>query len=473
MNDRDSEIIRGILIERGFVFTPNVEDADIILFNTCSVRAHAEERVYGKLGMLKVMKKERPEIIFGVLGCMAQNYKEEIFKKVPHVDLVCGTGNIYELPDLLEKLLNDRDKFVHRSFNIEILRCAQNDRRKCHSDPECNEGEESKYIAVNRTERPDGVKSDDYREGSIRTYVTIMEGCDNFCSYCIVPYVRGREKSRQPEDILREISDLAQRGFKEVTLLGQNVNSYGRGLDVDTDFVRLLEKVNDIDGIERIRFITNHPKDAGVELFRAMAELPKVCEHIHLPVQSGSDRILKAMNRGYSAGDYRRLIEELRKLVPGCSITTDIIVGFPGEEKGDFQETYRLMKDHGGFDSAFIFKYSPRRRSAAWHLEDDVPREVKEERNQILLELQEEITLEKNKNLIGKVAEVLVEEKGRRSGPVLQDAGKDGNSVWKGRTRTNKKVVFSNEDEDLQGSLVEVKIVDIKKETLLGTKNVV
>ena len=465
MNDRDSEIIKGMLIERGVVFTLNIEEADVILFNTCSVRAHAEERVWGKLGMLKALKKERPEIIFGVLGCMAQNYKEAIFKKVPYVDLICGTGNIYELPDLLEKLLNDRDKFMHRSFNIEILRCAQNDRRKCHSDLECNEGEESKYIAVNRTERPDGVKSVDYREGSIRTYVTIMEGCDNFCSYCIVPYVRGREKSRRPEDILREISDLAQRGFKEVTLLGQNVNSYGRGLDVEVDFVCLLEKVNDIDGIERIRFVTNHPKDADVRLFRTMAELPKVCEHIHLPVQSGSDRILKAMNRGYEAEDYRRIVESLRKWVPGCSITTDIIVGFPGEDERDFQDTYELMKDIE-FDSAFIFKYSPRKGSGAWDFKDDVAREVKEERNRILLELQDRIALEKNGRLIGETVEVLVEKKGRNK-------GEGDYPVWKGRSRTNKKVAFCDGDGDLYGELVEVKIAGVEKETLLGVKNMV
>ncbi len=434
MNDRDSEIIKGMLIERGFVFTINIEEADVILFNTCSVREHAEERVWGKLGMLKGLKEERPGVIFGVLGCMAQNYKEAIFKKAPYVDLVCGTGNIYELPDLLEKLLNDRDK----------------------------------YIAVDRLERPDrdnGTGAINYREGSIRTYVTIMEGCDNFCSYCIVPYVRGREKSRYPEDILSEIRGLAQRGFKEVTLLGQNVNSYGRGLDAGIDFTGLLKMVNGVDGIVRVRFVTNHPKDAGVQLFQVMAELPKVCEHIHLPVQSGSDRILKAMNRGYKAEDYRRRVEDLRKWVPGCSITTDIIVGFPGEEERDFQDTHELIKDIG-FDSAFIFKYSPRKGSGAWDFKDDVPREVKEERNQILLELQDKIALEKNGRLIGETVEVLVEKKGRNKG--------EGDCpVWKGRSRTNKKVAFCDGDGDLYGELVEVKIAGVEKETLLGVKNMV
>ena len=371
MNMRDSEIILGMLQKQGYKQARQIEEADVILFNTCSVRQHAEERVWGQVGMLNHAKRK----IIGLIGCMAQNYQDEILRRLPHVDFVCGPANIYDIPDLLEKVARE---------NVQLL-------------------------AVDRIKRP--LYTDcSFRTNNLKAYVSIMYGCNNFCSYCIVPYVRGRERSRPLRHILDEVKDLAGRKLKEIILLGQNVNSYGKDLRGKINFVKLLEKLDKIKSIERIRFVTSHPKDASKELFQAMRDLPKVCEHLHLPLQSGCDKILKLMNRKYTLGNYLKLIDYLRNLIPDCSITTDIIVGFPGESEADFEKTSQAMKKIQ-FDKAFIFKYSPRPKTKAAELKDDVPLEVKKQRNQALLRLQEEISLKRNREPLGASLDILAENK--------------------------------------------------------------
>ncbi len=358
MNEYDSEVIKSGFLQRGYLFTEQPEEADIILFNGCSVREHAEQRLWGNLEKLKRLKEKKPELIFGILGCIAQSHKGNIFKRFPFVNFVCGPRNFPEIFEHIEKL-NSRTRILaidkeERDFEDFHLTCT----------PDVQVGWKS------------------------RGYVLIMSGCNNFCSYCVVPYLRGREKSRKIEDILTEVRMLAGNGCREITLLGQNVNSY------KNDFVKLLEEVNKIDGIEKISFTTSHPKDASEELFKAMRDLSKVDKYLHLPFQSGSNRILKLMRRGYRREGYLSLIEKLRKILPECKLSTDVIVGFPGESEEDFQQTKELMQEVK-FDNAFIFKYSPRPGTAAAKIEDDVPIEVKKERNQILLELQKEIREEK------------------------------------------------------------------------------
>lgn len=407
MNLRDSEFVAGLLLESGFKKTDSVDKADVILFNSCSVRKHAEDRLFSNIAALKKLKSKRPDIIIGLIGCTAQNYKDKAIERAPLVDLVCGPGNEGDLPHLIKAIAKNR--------------CP--------------------IIATNKVneKRPEAFPK--YRDGGFKALVSIGEGCDNFCSYCIVPYVRGRERSRDAKDIIREVKDLAARGFKEITLLGQNVNSYGH----KTDFVSLLGRLNKVEGIERIRFMTSHPKDASLELFKAMRSLDKVCEHLHLPLQSGSDRILKLMNRKYTRKKYVKLIAEYKKLVPSGSVTTDIIVGFPSESERDFQDTIKAMKEIG-LDSAFLFKYSPRPPAKSAKLKDSVPKDVKEKRLKALLELQAGISQRRNDSARGKVFEVLVD-----------GVSKKDTSVLTGRTRTNKIVVF-NGWKELVGRLVKVKI---------------
>ncbi len=359
MNDRDSEIIYGLFMERGWKIAESVEDADCILFNTCSVRHHAEQRAYSNMGMLAKLKRRRPGVILGFTGCTAEKDKDVVIKRLPHVDLVAGPGEIYNIPDYIEGLMKNRKKIV----------------------------------AAGKLERPDR-ENPSYRGNKTGTYVSISEGCDNFCSYCIVPYVRGRQRSRKKELIIEEVKSASEMGVKEITLLGQNVNSYGNDLKDGQNFMTLLEEVHAIDGIKRIRFVTSHPKDTKEALFQTMRDLPKVYKHLHLPLQSGSAKILKAMKRGYSPEHYLGLIDGLRKYIPDCNITTDIIVGFHGEEDSDFEETYSIMKKIG-FDSAYIFKYSPRPPAESSRLADDVLPEVKKERHARLLELQKEISRRK------------------------------------------------------------------------------
>lgn len=405
MNVADSERMAGTLVRSGYELVKDEKSADVVLLNTCSVRALAEEKVFSKLGELGRRKKEG--LVIGVVGCMAQQYGDGIFKRAPYVDLVCGTYRFHKIGELV------REAAARQVVDIE---CLEDD-------------------ALDGSKR---------RGSSVCAWVPIMRGCNNRCSYCVVPYVRGPERSRPLEEIIDEISGLPH---KEITLLGQNVNSYKSS----ADFVGLLQEVNKIEGLERIRFVTSHPKDASTELFKAIRELDKVCEYLHLPIQSGSNRILERMNREYTKEHYLRLISFL----PDIALSADIIVGFPGETEEDFQDTLQLMKDVE-FDSAFIFKYSPRPGTPAAKFIDDVPLEVKKERNQRLLKLQDEISLKKNKRSIGTEVEVLVE-----------GISKNNKDRLMGRTRRNKIVVFSGTD-DLTGKLVKVKIVDATAHTLYG-----
>jgi len=424
MNKLDAELSLGLLQEEGYKIVDKVDDANVILFNTCSVRQHAEDKVYSHLGALKTLKKRHPEVIVGVLGCMAQKDGEAIFKRMPHVDLVCGTRMFSRLPEMLLKIRN------HGSHVLAI--------------------EEDQIVNVKRAVT--------YRPNFYQAFVTVMRGCDNYCSYCIVPYVRGREISRTIADVKEEAQSLVSNGCREVTLLGQNINSYGKGLRGNVTLGYLLTELNEIDGLDRIRFVTSHPADMSRDLIRTISRLEKVCEYLHMPAQSGSDDILKRMRRGYTAGYYRDLISYARELIPHLTVASDFIVGFPGETEEDFQETVRLMEDIR-FQNCFIFKYSPRTGTKAAELKDDVPDEKKRARNMKLLELQKKISLEENTKMIGKKVEVLVE-----------GASKSDPNRLSGRTRQNHIVVF-NGSQDLVGKLVGVVIHEVTDLTLFGKVN--
>lgn len=412
MNVSDSDKMKGILLKEGYTLVESEKDADIILLNTCSVRELAEQKVWSKLG--EYHNKEGRKIL-GLTGCMAQRYGDKIFEKAPYVNLVCGTYRFHKIGQLLEKVLEGK-RIV---------------------DVEPNEEDLDKTVVTRRN-------------NPVCAFVPISRGCNNRCSYCVVPYVRGPERNRPVAEIVDEVKNL---GCKEVTLLGQNVNSYRDG---ENRFIDLLKELNRIEGLERIRFVTSHPKDAGTDLFMAMAELDKVCEALHLPIQSGSNRILERMNRGYTREGYIELVHKLRQIVPHVAISTDIIVGFPGETEEDFQDTYSLMEEIG-FDSAFIFKYSPRPGTPAESFQDDVPIEVKRHRHQCLLKLQDDISLKKNMALIGNVLEVLIE-----------GISKNNKNRLMGRTRTNKIVNTDYNNLDLIGRLVNVEIIDVGPHALRG-----
>lgn len=419
MNELDSEFMMGDLLARGFRRADSDSEADVVLLNTCCVRAMPERKALGKMGLLAKMKRERPDLVLGICGCMAQKRKETLFERMPFLDIVCGPGQIGQLAEMVVSVRRTRAKEIH----IEEDAAGKLDFRKAS------------------------------RKGAIKALVSIMRGCDNYCSYCVVPYVRGSEQSRPPEQILAEIEDLAGKGYKEVTLLGQNVNSYGRGFAASYDLVDLLEQVNAIPGIQRIRFVTSHPKDVSLRLMEGMARLEKVCEHLHFPLQSGSDRILDLMNRGYTVADYLRIVDALRAVIPDIALGTDIIVGFPTETEDDFRDTLEAMR-RIEYDSAFIFKYSTREGTAAAKFPDDVPLERKKKRNQALLELQERISLKKNQVWIGKEVEVLVEGPSKRNPNKLT-----------GRTRQNHIAVFEGGTE-LAGGLVHVTVAEVTALTL-------
>jgi tRNA-2-methylthio-N6-dimethylallyladenosine synthase len=463
MNERDSEEILGMLVAQGYRVAEREEDADVILLNTCSVRAHAEERAFGKMGLMQKLKRERPGLVLGILGCMAKAQRDDVFRRLPQVDLVAGPAEIYDLPDLLASVAERRQR--------------------------ARLGASARILAVDRKVRPlDRRPATDHRTGEITAFVTIMEGCDKKCAYCIVPTTRGQEVSRPLDEILDEIRQLAKAGYQQVTLLGQNVNSYGKrfpdgsgwvgpgrrrallqlsnppapGAAADSDapgaprlvdFPALLRAIDAKTPIERVRFTTSHPFDAHEELFRAMAECRSVCEFLHLPVQSGSDRILRAMRRGYTVDRYLDQIARLRQLVPDVALSTDIIVGFPGETDADVEATERLM-ERVRYDSAFVFKYSPRPGTEAAGWVDDVPQVVKERRNQAILELQARISREQLLTWVGREVEVLVEERNRRG----QLAGK---------TRRNTTVVVDGPDA-LIGELVRVRVVRVTDTTLVA-----
>ena len=423
MNERDTETIRGLLQQEGYGFTDHPEDADLILYNTCCVRENPERKVYGQVGQLQELKAKKPELIIGICGCMPQQQEELpiLLERLPHVDLFFGTHNIHRLPELLHRIYATGERVV------EIL----------------DDGGEP----------VEGLPA--LRNNDFKAFVTIMHGCNNFCSYCIVPYVRGRERSRTPEAILEEIRSLADRGVKEVTLLGQNVNSYGKDLKLDVDFADLLELINEVPGIRRIRFTTSHPKDISDKLIRQLGRLEKVCEHLHLPVQAGSNNVLKAMNRRYTREYYLEIVEKVRQEVPGISLTTDIMVGFPGESDADFADTLSLV-EKAKFDSAFTFIYSPRKGTPATEMPDQVPEEVKKERIYQLIELQNKVSLELNQALVGTQVEVLVE-----------GVSKSDSQMLTGKTRTAKTVVFPG-NQGLIGELVKVKITEAQTWSVVG-----
>ncbi|NLJ59775.1 MAG: tRNA (N6-isopentenyl adenosine(37)-C2)-methylthiotransferase MiaB [Firmicutes bacterium] len=427
MNEHDSEIIGGILEKRGLEATDSLDDADIIIFNTCCVRENPERKVYGRVAALKRLKLENPDLVVGICGCMTQQpgEAERIAKRLPHVDLVFGTMNIHELPELLDQV-----EAGHKAYRV-----WEGDLKSC--------GNIIEGLPIRRAP-------------GVSAWVSIIYGCNNFCSYCIVPYVRGRERSRRFEDIIAEVRKLGEEGFREVVLLGQNVNAYGRDCKDGRDFADLLHALDNTPGISRIRYMTSHPRDFTDKLICEIASSETVCEHFHLPLQAGSDRVLAAMNRGYTLERYLDLVHRIRQAVPGCSITTDLIVGFPGEDDNDFAETLRAVEEVR-FDSAFTFVYSPRRGTVAASMPNQVPDSVKSERIQKLVDVQNAITEEINGNLKGDVVEILVE-----------GTSKTNPSMLSGRTRTNKLVVFPPHPTVHKGDLVKVKIRKARAWTQLG-----
>ncbi len=416
MNERDSENIAGMLEGEGYVLSEERDSADVIILNTCSVRENADNRFFGQLGVVKKIKEKNPDAVVAVCGCMMQQERvvERIREKYRWVDILFGTMNIDEFPKLLHERLA--------------------------------EGSSKWSVSRSREEIAEGLPS--IRKYPFKSFVNIMNGCNNFCTYCIVPYTRGREVSRHPDHILEEIRTLAADGVKEVTLLGQNVNSYGKADGFDSDFADLVQRIEEVDGIQRIRFMTSHPKDMSDRLIRLFGESEKLCPHVHLPVQSGSSQLLKRMNRKYTKEHYLELVEKLRRVRPSIAITTDIIVGFPGETEEDFEETMDLVR-RVRFDSAFTFLYSIREGTPAAKYEDQIPEEQKHARFDRLVEELNRITAEKNAEHRDRIERVLIE------GP----SARGGEGICCGRTDSFKLVNFPC-DPSRAGSFADVKITD-------------
>jgi tRNA-2-methylthio-N6-dimethylallyladenosine synthase len=421
MNVSDSDKIISLLRPVGYVPVQDPAKADLIILNTCSVRAKAEQKVYNHLSEFKGLKRKRPSLLIGVGGCVAQQEGKRLLENVPHLNLVFGTHNLHLLPDM--------------------VRMAERGERTTETE------------FIDNETRLDLIPFEGETPGIAR-FVTVMQGCDNYCSYCVVPYVRGREISRRSSDIVHEISVMADKGVKEVTLLGQNVNSYGQKSSGEIDFVTLLHKVAAITGIERIRFTTSHPKDFSLSLIDCFANITKLCSHIHLPAQAGSNTVLAMMNRGYTREMYLDIITALKNVRPGIQITGDIIVGFPGESESDFQQTLALMEEVSYAD-VFSFSYSPRPGTKAAEYPENPGREEKQQRLTRLLSLQRQITLENNRKLLGSSQTILVEGKSRRGGQLF------------GRTTGNRVVNFSGE-ATLIGSFINVDIVRADQNSLLG-----
>lgn len=424
MNEHDTEVMAGILEEMGYQETADVNDADVILINTCAIRENAENKVFGEIGHLKPLKREKPDLILGICGCMAQEETvvNRILQKHPQVDLIFGTHNIHRLPQLLKEALFSKEMIV------EVW---------------SKEGD----IVENLPQS---------RHGHFQAWVNIMYGCDKFCTYCIVPYTRGKERSRHPEEIIEEVRDLARKGYQEITLLGQNVNAYGKDLQNPENYGlgNLMDEIRKI-GIPRVRFTTSHPKDFDDHLIEVLGKGGNLCEHIHLPVQSGNSDILKIMGRGYTRERYLDLFYKIKKAVPNASFTTDIIVGFPNETEEQFEDTLSLVRECR-FDGAYTFIYSPRAGTPAARMQDNVPMEVKKERLMRLNKLVDELAAESNARYQDQVVEVLVEGESRKNSEVLS-----------GHTRTNKVVNFRGPNS-LIGQLVNVKITDAKMWSLDG-----
>ena len=425
MNIADAERMEGVLGTLGYERIGEMQDADLILLNTCCVRETAEDKVYGKIGEIKHIKQQNPQLIFGITGCMAQKEGEALIKRAPHIDFVLGTGRVAELGNVVKQL---EDEQVHHFVDTTMDDAV----------------EAASRMPVER-------------EGTLSAWVPIMYGCNNFCTYCIVPYVRGRERSRRPEEILAEVRDAAAKGFKEVTLLGQNVNSYGNDREDGMSFAELLTEVDKVEGIERVRYMTSHPKDLSDAVIEAVRNGKHICEHFHLPVQYGTDHLLHRMNRKYTVAQYKALVERIREAVPNASITTDLIVGFPGETDEDFQGMLDFLREVR-YDAAYTFIYSRRSGTPAADMPDQIPEELKKERLHKLMDVQNEISLAINEKLVGSEAEVLVE------GPSRTDE-----SVWTGRTRTSKIVLWPYTGKEQPGELRKVNITQAQTWLLKGT----
>lgn len=422
MNISDAERMEGQLATLGYERTEDMARADLILLNTCCVRETAEDKVYGKIGEIKHIKRMNPALIFGITGCMAQKEGEALIRRAPHIDFVLGTNKVHELKATVRRLESAR-----RGPVVDVL--------------------------LGDAPLPEDVPIE--RTGRLSAWVPIMYGCNNFCTYCIVPYVRGREHSRRPEDVVREVEEAAAQGFKEITLLGQNVNSYGKDHKL-ASFAELLLMVDAVKGVERVRYMTSHPKDLSDAVIDAVRQGRHICPHFHLPVQHGSDRILQAMNRVYRKDAYRSLVERIRAAVPDASLTTDLIVGFPGETEEDFEELLDFLREIR-YDAAYTFLYSKRSGTPAAMMEEQVEDSVKKERLHRLMEVQNEISLEKNVALKGTVQEVLAEGTSRTD-----------EDVWTGRTGTNKIVLWRKKGQETEGDIVRVRITQPQTWVLKG-----
>ena len=422
MNISDAERMEGQLATLGYERTEDMARADLILLNTCCVRETAEDKVYGKIGEIKHIKRMNPALIFGITGCMAQKEGEALIRRAPHIDFVLGTNKVHELKATVRRLESAR-----RGPVVDVL--------------------------LGDAPLPENVPIE--RTGRLSAWVPIMYGCNNFCTYCIVPYVRGREHSRRPEDVVREVEEAAAQGFKEITLLGQNVNSYGKDHKL-ASFAELLLMVDAVKGVERVRYMTSHPKDLSDAVIDAVRQGRHICPHFHLPVQHGSDRILRAMNRVYRKDAYRSLVERIRSAVPDASLTTDLIVGFPSETEEDFGELLDFLREIR-YDAAYTFLYSKRSGTPAATMEAQVEDSVKKERLHRLMEVQNEISLEKNVALKGTVQEVLAEGTSRTD-----------EDVWTGRTGTNKIVLWRKKGHETEGDIVRVRITQPQTWVLKG-----
>jgi tRNA-2-methylthio-N6-dimethylallyladenosine synthase len=419
MNLADSELVAGILSAQGYGFTGDLADADVVLINTCAIRDNAEQRIRGRLGLIHAQKRRNPHLVVGVLGCMAGRLRERLIEEERLVDVIVGPDEYRKLPDLL-----------HRAFD----------------------GEKGIAVRLSRVETYEDIAP--LRTEGISAWIAVMRGCDKFCTFCVVPFTRGRERSRSIPSIVEEVRDLAARGFRDVTLLGQNVNSYS---DNGLDFAALLRAAAAVDPSVRIRFTTSHPQDMSESLIEAIGSMDNICKYIHLPVQSGSDGILAAMNRTYTVDAYLKLVEKIRRCLPGVSLTTDIISGFPGETEADHRMTVALMRQVE-YDGAYTFKYSPREHTRAWEMGDTVPEEVKGERVTEIVGIQQQISLSLNRRLVGTVQRVLVEGPSRKSAQELV-----------GRTNANRTLIFPRGGE-WPGEYVDIHVTRANSATLFGSR---
>ena len=466
MNERDSEQVADSLIARGYERVAHETEADVVLLNTCSVRDMADQKALGKMGMLGRIAKERPEVVFGFLGCMAQARGESLLKNLPHVDLVVGTQKFHRVADYVEGLVARKRGTKNREAHgphLNPLPQGEEDGKHLVGMQSTRHIDDLRFSIVDVSEESGSqstIRSQQLAPKQATAFVSIMQGCNMHCTFCIVPQTRGAERSRTIDEIVREVRDLVSRGVKEVTLLGQIVNLYGRHefpkIDDKSPFVQLLEAVHEIGGLERLRFTSPHPIGFRDDLIGALHRLPKLVEHVHLPLQSGSNKILKAMHRTYTAEKYLDLVSRIRQARHGMAITTDIIVGFPGETDDDYNQTRDLV-ERIQFDNAFIFRYSPRQETPAAEMAEQIDERVKEERNHDLLEVVNQSTRGINETMMGREVEVLCE------GP-----SKTNPERLMGRTRTNKIVVFESGDE-LNGELVNVRIERANGFSLYGT----